>query len=112
MCEAFQVAELALMLRATRADQEDLIICIAIWTLYKLCGPLISDEPRVVSIASQNELRFTSLLGGIFMVLGLILGGFGEATWKPKSIFWMFFFDVFFECVLGSIWMDFWRLET
>ena len=51
------------------------------------------------SIASRNELRFTSLLGGIFVVLGSILEGFGEAKWKPKLIFWKFFLDVFLDCV-------------
>ena len=90
-------------------DGKDLIICIAIWTLYKLCPPLVCDKVRVVSIASQNELRFTSLLGRIFVVLGSILGGFGEAKWKPKSIFWRVFFDVFFECVLASTWDGFWE---
>ena len=61
----------------------------------------------MISIASQNKLRFTSLLGGIFVVLGSILGDFGEAKWKAKSIFWRFFFDGFFECVLASIWGGF-----
>ena len=61
----------------------------------------------MISIASQNELRFTLLLGGIFVVLGSILGGLGEAKWKPKSIFWRFFSDVFLECVLASIWGGF-----
>ena len=88
-------------------DGEDLIICIAIWTLYKLWPPLVSDEFRVISIAPRNELRFTSLLGGIFVVLGSILGGLGEAKWKPKSIFWKSAFDVFLECVLASIWGGF-----
>ena len=56
------------MIRATMGismdgwmDGEDLIICIAIWTLYKRCLPLTSGEVRVISIASRNRLRSTSL---------------------------------------------------
>ena len=41
-----------------RTDGEDLIICIAIWTLYKLWVPLLCDDLRVRSIAPQNEFRF------------------------------------------------------
>ena len=86
MCEAFQVEDLALMIRATRGrsmDPEDLIICIAIWTLYKLCRPLICDEFRVISIASLNKLRFTSLWGSIFKDFGR----FGEANLEGKIDF-------------------------
>ena len=62
---------------------EDLIICIAIWTLYKLWDPLISDDLRVRPIASLNKLCFTSLLGLIFKDFGR----FGEANLEGKIDF-------------------------
>ena len=46
-------------------DLEDLIICVAIWTLYKRCAPLPSGDLLAISIASRNRLRSTSLLEGI-----------------------------------------------
>ena len=39
----------------------------------------------------------------VFFDFWLILGGFGRPKRKPKSIFGTFFFGVFFECVLASI---------
>ena len=83
MCEAFQVEDLALMIRATRGrsmdgwmdgwmDGEDLIICVAIWTLNKLWGPLTSDDLRATCIASQNRLRSASLCGPISEDFGAI----------------------------------------
>ena len=38
-------------------DGEDLIICLAIWTLNKRRRPLTFDDFRAVSIASRNRLR-------------------------------------------------------
>ena len=35
--------------------------------------------------------------------VGSMLGGFGRPKWRPKSISGTFFWDAFFECVLGSI---------
>ena len=60
-------------------DREDLIICIASWTLYKLCGPLICDKVGMIPIASRNKLRFTSLLGLVFKDFG-----------RPNSVFEFF----------------------
>ena len=107
MCEAFEVAELALMIRTTRGrsfDQEDLIICIAIWTLYKLWVPLLCDEFRVRSIASLNKLRFTSLWGPIFK-------DFGRPNGFPNSIFEAFFSMLFFIAFEHPILVDFSRLR-
>ena len=59
-------------------DGEDLIICVAIWTLYKRRPPLLSDDLRVRCIASRNRLRFASLRGAIFRDFGAIFGGFGS----------------------------------
>ena len=56
---------------------------------------------------------FTSLSEVKFFDFGAILGGFGKPNRRPKSIFGMFFFDVFFECVSASILGGFfWRLGT
>ena len=67
-------------------NKEDLIMCIAIWTLYKLCRPLTCAEVRVSPIASRNKLRVTSLLGPIFK-------DFGSPKFNglPSSIFQVFF---------------------
>ena len=51
------------------------------------------------SIASFFRTRFFSN----FFDVGSILGGFWEVKTEPKSCFFGFFFDVFFECVLASI---------
>ena len=86
-------------------DPEDLIICIAIWTLYKLWDPLVCDEVRVISIASLNKLRFTSLLGPIFK-------DFGRPNGFPNSIFEAFFSMLFFIAFEHPILVDFSRLRT
>ena len=115
---AFQVAELTLMIRATRGrsmdgwmdgwmDGEDLIICVAIWTLYRRWGPLLFDDFRTRPIALRNKLRLASLVRVILEVLGAIFGGFGRPKWTPKSIFGRLFCDAFFECVLASIFAQF-----
>ena len=60
MRRAFQVAELTLMIRATRGrsmDGVDLIICLAVWTLYKRRFPLTCDDLLASCIASRNRLR-------------------------------------------------------
>ena len=48
----------------------------------------------------------------ILVDFGAILGVLGEPKWRPKSIFWMFFCDVFFESVLAPFWVHFWRPRT
>ena len=64
-------------------DGEDLIICIAIWTLYKLWRPLISDDLRVRSVAPQNEFRFIDRSIDLWMDFGR----FGEANLEGKIDF-------------------------
>ena len=86
-------------------NEEDLIICIAIWTLYKLWPPLISDDLREISIASQNKLRFTSLLGPIFK-------DFATPNGLPNSIFEAFCSMLFFIAFGHPILADFLRLQT
>ena len=51
-------------------DREDLIICVAILVVQKLCPPLTLDKPGVISIASRNRLRSKSLFGANLVVLG------------------------------------------
>ena len=48
----------------------------------------------------------------MFFDVGSILGGFGRPKRRPKSVFWRFFFDVFFECVSASIFHGFWKART
>ena len=84
-------------------DWEDLIICIAIWTLYKLWDPLVSDELRVRPIASLNKLRFTLLWGSIFKDFGR----FGDANLEGKIDFWGFFSMFFSRSMLASIFHRF-----
>ena len=86
-------------------DGEDLIICIAIWTLYKRRLPLSSDDLLAVSIASRNELRSASLFGSIFEVLG---GQHGRKNRRSGLIFAMLFLNAF----LYRFRLDFLRLRT
>ena len=78
---------------------------MAFWTLYKLCRPLICDDLREIPIASQNKLRFTSLLGPIFK-------DFGRPNGFPNSIFEAFFSMLFFIAFEHPILVDFSRLRT
>ena len=90
MCEAFQVADLALMIRATRGrsmDGEDLIICVALWTLYKRRPPLTCDDFRTVCIALRNQTRSRLHLFASRVDFGGTWGGFGKSKWRLKSIF-------------------------
>ena len=84
-------------------DKVGLIICLAIWTLYKPRGPLVFDEVRAILIASRNRLRSLSLLERILNVFGAIFGGFGRPKWMPNLVFKRFFGDAFFDHVLALI---------
>ena len=88
-------------------DGEDLIICLAIWTLYKRWVPLTCGDLLAISIASRNRLRSTSLLEGILKVFGAILGGFRRPKRMPDMVFRRFFGDAFFDRVLASIFHGF-----
>ena len=73
--------EVQAMIRATKGksmdgwmDRVDLIICIALWTVQKLQGPLISNEARAVPIASRNRLRWRLFFFAFRFDLGVILG--------------------------------------
>ena len=86
-------------------DGVDLIICLAIWTLYKRRLPLVSAEVRAICIASQNELRPASLIGSIIEVLG---GQHGRKNRCSGLIFAMLFLNVF----LYRFRLDLLRLRT
>ena len=76
-------------------DGEDLIICVAIWTLYKRWVPLLSGDFRAVSMVSRNRLRSASLWEAI-------LEDF-ERFWEAKMDAKIDFLDVFFEVFFGRI---------
>ena len=78
-------------------DREDRIICVAFLVIQKLWPPLICDDLRVVSIASENKLHFASLLGAIFRDLGR----FWEAKMEAKIDFWEGFLRCFFRMRFG-----------
>ena len=82
-------------------DGVDLIICLAIWTLYKRWVPLTCDDLLAGSISSRNRLRFTSFFGGIFMDFGKVL----EPKIEAKIDFWEVFLRSFFRARFG---IDFW----
>ena len=73
--------------------------------LYKLWRLLLSDEIRVISIASRNKLRFTS-------PLGLIFKDFGGPNGLPNSVFEAFLLTLSFTAFEHPILVDFWRLRT
>ena len=90
----------------------DLIICLAIWTLYKRWFPLVSDEVRAILIASRNRLRSTSLLEGILKVFEAILKGCGRPKCTPNVVFRRLFGDVFFDRVLASILHGYFKVRN
>ena len=108
------------MIRATRSrsmdgwmdgwmDGEDLIICVAIWTLHKLWLPLICDGSLAVCIALRNRLSSASLFGAISKDFGAILGGpNGRHTWYLGGSLAMLFSTAFWH----RFNMDFSRLQT
>ncbi len=83
MCEAVQVEDLALMIRATRGRSSRPNHMPSLLNALQTLPPLISDDLRASSIALRNELRFTSLLGPIFKDFGR----FWEANLEGKIDF-------------------------
>ena len=100
----FRLKNLLWWLGRRGADQEDLIICVAFLVAQTLWPPLLFDDLRARSMASQNKLHFKTLFGRIFKDLGAILESLGEPKWTPKSILGKFLCDAFLQCVLWSIW--------
>ena len=68
-------------------NKEDLIICVALWTLYKRRPPLLCDDLRASSIASRNQTRSRLHSFASRVDFGGFWGGFGRSKWRLKSIF-------------------------
>ena len=82
-------------------DGEDLIICVALWTLYKRRAPLVSDDFRAVSIASRNQMRSRLHL----FASRVDFGRTWEVQMEIKIYFWEAFRDAFAERVVESIFL-------
>ena len=65
--------------------------------------PGVESVGRARRPLRRMSLFWDSILEATFFDLGTILKSFWKPKWRPKSIFGMFFGDVFFECVLASI---------
>jgi len=65
------------------------------------------ENPKIMAPIAFRRVpcRFHSV--AIQTLLGIAFrsdfGGFGNPNWTPKSMFEMFFWDAFFECVVVSI---------
>ena len=87
-------------------DEEDLVICEALWTLYKRRSPLTCDDFRAISIASRNKLRSRPYI----FVSNWVLERFWEAKMEPQIEFLHVFLRCFFrvrfgivlECIFGG----------
>ena len=80
-----------LMIRATKynsIDRVDLIICLAIWTLYKRRPPKACDDFRASCIASRNRFRSRPH----FFATQVDLGRFSEARAEVQIDFREIFF--------------------
>ena len=95
-----------------RADQEDLIICVARLVVQKLWLPLTCDDLRAGSIASRNKLRFKSLFGGVFSILGRFWEVLGRPRGFENRFLGWFLAMLFSSAFWHRFWMDFWRSQT
>ena len=86
-------------------DGVDLIICVAIWMLYRRRLPLVSDDFLASSIASRNRLRSASLFVRISEDFGGQHGG-------QNSIFEHFLSMLFSMSFSHRFLVDFCRLQT
>ena len=66
-------------------------------------------ETRMNVCLYGRQFDYIEFFFSIFSIFGSILEGFGRPKWRPKSIFGRFFCDAFFECVLASIFLRFFR---
>ena len=109
MCEAFQVEDLALMIRATRGRSRRPNHMHSHLDALQAMPPvnfrrLASDFHSVAKQASFYIAFGTDLQGFFFVFLRCWgdFGGFGEAKMRPKIDFWDVFFSMFF-------WIAFWH---
>ena len=92
MCEAFQVEDLALMIRATRGRSRRPNHMHSHLDALQAMGPV--DLPRVAS-----EVHSVAKQASFYIAVGAHFQGFWKAKWLPKFDFRGFFFDVIFHCV-------------
>ena len=90
-------------------DGEDLIICVAIWTLYKRRGPLTCDDLRALSIASQHELRLRPNVFRFFVDFGAPALPKWSQNRAQNPIFGYFFAILFSTTLLDRFFIDFSR---
>ena len=92
MCEAFQVEDLALMIRATRGRS-------------RRPNHMHSHLDALQAMAPVNFRRlardFHSVAkqASFYIAAGIHFQGFWKTKWLPKFEFRVFFFDVIFHCV-------------
>ena len=95
-------------------DPEDLIICVAVWTLYKRRGPMVCDELLASCRASRNRARPRLHFFAPRVDFATILGGVGKPKWTRKSIFGQFFAmhfsNAFLDRFFGKISLFFLRV--
>ena len=112
---ACQVADLTLMIRATRGRSRSTNHWKGSWIVY--WDPKSLDlRWGAASCGDLHDSFFKTFFGTrffpIFFDVGSILGGFGSPKWKPKSIFGMFFSMFFSSAFRHRFLMVFGRLET
>ena len=110
--ERFRLQNLLWWLGRRGADQEDLIICVALWTLYKRRPPLTFDDFRASCIASRNHSRSRLHLFASRIDFGGTWGGFGRPKWRLKSIFGRPFSMPSPSALLNWFFGDFFKVRT
>ena len=90
-------------------DGVDLIICVAIWTLYKRRGPLTCDDLRASPIASQNRLRSRPNIFRFFADFGAPALPKWSQNRAQNQIFGYLFAILFSTTLLDRFFIDFSR---
>ena len=107
----FRLQNLLWWLGRQGAYQEDLIICVAFWTLYKRRFPLLCDDFRAGCIASRNKLLSRPHLFASPLDFGGFWGGFGRRKWTWNCIFQRYFAAPLPSVLLNRIFGDFLKSE-
>ena len=92
MCEAFQVVELALMIRATRGRSRRPNHMHSHLDALQAMTPV--DLRRLA-----RDFHSVAKQASFYIAVGAHFQGFWKAKWLPKFDFRGFFFDVIFHCV-------------
>ena len=103
MCEAFEVAELALMIRGTRGRSRRPNHMHSHLDALQTLSPVNFRRGArgLHSVAEQASFDIAS--GKDFEGFRKDFGRFSEAKMEAKIDFWEVFFEVVFECVFASI---------